>query len=190
MKYAKLLVQLSGMRALSIVFLFGIGTLGWLYHPLSPRQDLLVHQQRWVQRPFTNYRITLQIYNLGRLCHQEFIAHDEHIHAVMADTCNSMWLSDMTVTQLFDINERIEQSSYTHCYPSMQFCTCRRVIIRHVMYDAQFGYPALISYRRSVRPNWMHVDFWRRWLATHRMPSCSAPARYFQIAVTSLTPLP
>ena len=190
MKCVQLLVQYIAVRALSVVFLFSLGTLGWLYYPLSPHQELLIQQQRWVQRPFTNYRITLQIQNLDRTCYQEFVTQSEQIQAVMADTCNLAWLSDMTVTQLFDINQRIEQSSSMHCYPSEQFCTCRRVTVQQVVYDPQFGYPALILYRRSVQPNWLHIDFWRRWFTTHAMPNCSMPSRYLKIAVTSLTPLP
>lgn len=190
MKSVKSLVQFSTLHALSIVFLFGIGTLGWLYYPLSPREELRMQQQRWLQRPFTNYRITLQIHDLDRTCRQEFVARGEQIQAVTIDTCNMAWFSDMTVTQLFNISQRIEQSSFTRCYPSEQFCTCRRVIIHHVVYNAQFGYPGLISYGRSVQPNWTRADFWRRWLSTRSMPNCAMPARSFQIAVTSLTPLP
>ncbi|HEU5012889.1 MAG TPA: hypothetical protein VFT66_10120 [Roseiflexaceae bacterium] len=190
MKFAKSLVHYHAVSALSIVLLFGMGTFGWLHLPMSPRQELRMNQQRWSQRPFSRYRITLQIENYGRVCHQEFVMRDEQVQSVMADTCNIAWLSDMSVTELFDINERIDRSSSMHCYPSENFCTCRRVTIRHVMYDPRFGYPELIVYGRAIEPNWMHADFWRRWLLTQSMPNCSMPFRSLQIAVTSLTPLP
>lgn len=190
MKHVKSLVQYHAVSALSIIFLLGVGAFGWVHLPISPRQELLMNQQRWLHRPFSRYRIALQIQNFNRTCHQELVARDEHVEAVVADTCNIAWLSDMTVTELFDINERIERSSSMHCYPSEQFCTCRRVTIRHVMYDPQFGFPGLIAYARDVRPNWMHADFWRRWLITRSMPNCSMPVRHLQIAVTSFTPLP
>jgi hypothetical protein len=163
------------------------GCLGWLALPDAALATRTEAQARWAARPFTNYRITVRVESSGNICSQELEAAGDRIHRIVANNCRMSWLSLMTVGRLFEISERIEQPA--PCYPTVQACLCNRVRVGEVSYDAQLGYPTTIAYRREVRPNMTHAEYWKRLLQTGRFPLCSTPDQDVQITITSLTPV-
>ena len=153
--------------------------------PSSPQR--LQAQARWAARPFAAYRIAVRVEFAGNVCAQELETSDDRSYRIIANSCRSSWLSTMTVARLFEISERLDQP--IPCYATLQTCLCQRVRLGQIAYDSRLGYPALIAYRREVRPNLANLEYWRRLVTTRSAPSCGPSNQEVRIGVTSLTPL-
>jgi hypothetical protein len=123
----------------------------------------------------------------GNICSQELETSGDRIRRIISNNCRMSWLSLMTVSRLFEISQRIEHPA--PCYATIQTCLCHRIRVGEVAYDAGLGYPTLIAYRREVRPNLAHMEYWKRVWETRRMPRCGPPDQDVRITITSLTPL-
>ena len=134
-----------------------------------------------------SYRALVQVNFGGRLCLQEIEVRGSD-KALVHDTCGSSWLSTLAVPRLFELGARLEHPA--ECFPSQRNCVCRRLRIGAVEYDHQFGFPGRITWRRELRPNWQHPDYFARLLETRALPNCSSAARSLHLTVISLTPLP
>jgi hypothetical protein len=144
-------------------------------------------QERWAARPFESYRVALRVEFLNQACFQEIEVQGERIVKVVNDTCQTSSFSSMTIGRLFEITERVEQAPT--CYADTEPCACRQMRLGKIEYDAQFGYPNEITYRRVVQPNWTHLDFWKRLWERRSFPSCGL-TRTTRIVVLSFAPIP
>jgi hypothetical protein len=142
---------------------------------------------RWRSAAPQNYRVLVEVGIGDRTCLQEIEVHGIE-HALLHDTCGSSWLSTLAVPRLFELGERLERPA--ECFPSNRNCVCRRVRVGAVQYDAHFGFPGTITWRRELRPNWQHPDYIARLLETRELPNCAAASRALHLTVISLTPLP
>lgn len=155
--------------------------------PSTYQAQRLSAQARWAARSFSGYRIMVQIKYANTTCFQELEIRDEQVQRLFHDTCKMSWLSSLTVARMFQLSERIEFAP--ECYPSSEPCPCQRTRVGFVDYDAELGYPHVISYRRLVRPNLLHLDYWKRLWQSRELPDCTAISRNLSIEVQSLMPL-
>lgn len=169
------------------VILACVGILVSMPVPNTRRDQRLSALSRWKARSLVNYRIVVEIERLGRICAQELEVQGAQTRT-LHDTCNASWITTVTVPQLFEFSSWMERGS--DCYPSSLNCFCRRVRIGKIVYDPVLGYPALIDWRRDVRPNPNHPDFWKKIWEQRSLPQCVAVSRPFHISVMSFTPLP
>jgi hypothetical protein len=174
---------LAGM----VLFILIGGLLAMATLPLTPRDLRLAAQRRWSARPFVNYRLAVQVVFANSLCLQELEVHGIQ-PTMLRDTCEQSWLSALTVARLFELSERLEYSPV--CYFSSQNCVCQRLRIGQAIYDPSLGYPRLITWQRTARPNWRHPDYWKRMWETRTLPNCATIGNRLEITVISLTPLP
>jgi hypothetical protein len=176
------------LAAAGMLIALASALVGALALPDPPVVQRLSAQTRWEARPFTGYRIAVRVEYSGNICSQELETAGEHIQRIITNNCRMSWLSLMTVGRLFEISERIEHPA--PCYATLQTCLCHRIRVGDISYDAGLGYPVTIAYRRQVRPNLAHVEYWRRIWETHKLPRCNPADQDVRITITSLTPLP
>lgn len=169
-----------------IVFVFAVGLLGMIPWPQTHRAQRIAAQSRWDTRSFTNYRVTIEIERLRRVCFQELEIRNDKATTIN-DTCDISWMSSMTVQRLFEFSSWMERAP--DCYPSSRNCPCQRVRIGEIEYNPQFGYPQRIAWERQVQANVDHIDFWRRLWETHALPQCSSSAFPIRMDVVSLVPI-
>lgn len=151
--------------------------------PLVRRIDA---ESRWAERPFADYRIAVRVEASGTTCTQELETSGERIRRIISNNCRLSWLSLMTVARLFEISERLEQPA--PCYATLQTCLCHRIRTGDVRYDARWGFPSTIVYRREVRPNLAGLEYWRRVWETHHLPNCGPSDQQVRIMIVALTP--
>lgn len=167
-------------------FLLACGLLGMAPWPSTHRAQRVAAQSRWLHRPFTNYRMTLQIERLKRVCSQELEVRGETVRT-LNDSCDMSWMSGLTVTRMFELATWMERSP--DCYPSLRNCPCQRVRLGDIRYDSQLGYPAEIIWERQVQPNVEHPDFWLNAWNDLALPQCDTQPRRVHIVVRSLVPM-
>src|SRR5689334_8726135 len=161
-----------------VALLLSCALLGAVDLPKTPGALRAAAEGRWAARPFSTYRLALRVEYWNRVCFQEIEVQGERVRTVLNDTCRVSWFAALTVPQLFEISERIEQAPT--CYPDSQPCACRLLRLGSVDYDPRLGYPTDIVYRREVQPNWWHPDFWKRLAQQRNLPSCG-PSRLMRI---------
>lgn len=144
-------------------------------------------QQVWKAQSITAYHIVVQAFFAGRRCAQEIEVRGTRQY-MLRDTCNSSWLSSLTVDRLFELSARLEAGP--ECFPSKQDCVCHRVRTGSIEYDPNYGVPTTIGWRREMQPNWQHPAYWKRAWEKRELPNCSTPVRMLRLEVVSLTPLP
>jgi hypothetical protein len=155
-----------------------------------PEYDRAVAQRRWTALGINNYRMTVRIEYRGDTCFQQIEVRFQAPHA-LRNTCDLGWLGLMSVPELFDLAQQIEQIPPTRCYPSERWCICQRAFtVREVEYDADYGYPTLVLSRSALRPNWTGLDFWERLLQSTNLPSCGPAPRRLTVQVLALTNIP
>ncbi len=144
-------------------------------------------QRRWSARSFASYRIAIRVDFGGNICAQELETKGEFLRRVLHNNCRPNWLGLTTVARLFEIDERLDRPQ--PCYSLSQICSCARVRQGEIAYDTQLGFPAMIVYRREIRPNLLHADYWRRLLDTRQLPNCGPMNQPVRIAVVAITPI-
>lgn len=160
------------------------GVAGPLDTPNARRSNAEV---RWAAQGIADYRLLVQVEQAFGTCLQEIEVYHDSAPALIRDTCSPTWLSRLTVRRLFEISQRLERAS--DCYPSSGSCVCQRQRIGDVRYDPGTGFPQMIEWRRELRPNWQHGDFWRRLFEIRELPRCQLATQQTRITVLSLTPL-
>ncbi|MFQ3632691.1 hypothetical protein [Roseiflexus sp.] len=143
-------------------------------------------QQLWKSQSITSYHIVVRAFFAGRVCAQEIEVRGTRQY-VLRDTCNSSWLSSLTVDRLFELSARLEAGP--ECFPSQRDCVCQRVRAGSIEYHPDHGFPSTIGWRREMQPNWQHPAYWKRVWQTHELPNCASPVRSLRLEVVSLTPL-
>lgn len=147
--------------------------------------------QRWSERTFANYRISLRMEYRGEYCFQQLEVQEGQLPQALRNTCDPAWLDLLTVPQLFDLSRQIEDIPTSRCYPSTRWCICQRVFSnRQIYYDDALGYPALLLTRSDLEPNWTSADFWQRLTQTNTLPNCGPAPRRLTVQVLALTPIP
>ncbi len=146
---------------IGVLLLLGCGLLGLVGLPEYPSARRVDAQSRWSTRPFSSYQIAVRVEYGGNTC--------------------------MQTIETQEISERLEHPA--PCYAAGQTCSCYRIRSGEIAYDAHLGYPRLIAYRREVRPNLVHVEFWRRLWETRQLPRCGPALQEVTITITSLNPL-
>lgn len=174
------------MSALAFI-LMGSGLIA-----LSPRVETRNTQrmnalERWKAQAPNDYRIVVQIRLATLTCFQELEIRGGEIAGTIHDTCNRSWLGDLTIERLFELSTRLERPP--ECFPSSQDCVCQRLRVGNIDYNPRLGYPQILDWRREVRPNWIHTDYWERLWTTRNISPCTSARQRLYIAVTSLTPL-
>jgi hypothetical protein len=170
----------------AIILIVGIVTLV-AYFPKTPSARRAMAQEQWANQPFEGYRISMRVEYLNQACFQEIEVEQERVSKVISDTCQSSSFSSMTIGRLFEISGRVLQAPT--CYADTEPCACRQARLGSITYDATFGFPHEINYRRVVQPNWTHPDFWKRLWGRRTMPKCEL-TRSTRIVVLSFAPLP
>lgn len=168
------------------VITLGCGLMAFAGLPETRAERRIAARSVWGALPHDSYRIVIQAALTGRTCMQEIEVHTMTLN-ILRDTCGSPWLSTLTVDRLFELSSRLEAAP--DCFPSKQNCMCHRVRTGIVQYDPEMGFPTMISWRRELRPNWQHPDYWLRAWEARALPNCSIPARTLKLDVVSLTPL-
>lgn len=171
------------------VLLFAATSLGLMASGAIPatyieRREMA--QQVWKAQSITSYHIVVRAFFAGRTCAQEIEVRGTR-HYMLRDTCNSSWLSSLTVDRLFELSARLEAGP--ECFPSKQDCICHRVRIGAIEYDPNHGFPTSIGWRREMQPNWQHPAYWKRAWERRELPNCATPVRTLRLEVVSLTPL-
>lgn len=144
-------------------------------------------QRRWSARPFASYRIAIRVDFGGAFCAQELETRGEYLRRVLYNNCRPNWLGLTTVARLFEIDAQLDRPQ--PCYALSQVCSCAQVRQGEVTYDSRLGFPAMIAYRREIRPNFLHADYWRRLFDTRQFPSCGPINQPVRIAVVAITPI-
>jgi hypothetical protein len=143
---------------------------------------------RWAAQGLGSYRVTLRIEYRGEACMQQLEVRSGQSPLPLRNTCKLAWLNLLSVPELFDLAEQIEEIPPTRCYPSSRDCVCERFFsARQIEYDARMGYPALVLSRSELRPHWTGIDFWNHVLETATMPTCGASVRRLTVEVLALT---
>lgn len=155
--------------------------------PKTPSVRRAMAQEQWAKQPFEAYRISMRVEFLNQACFQEIEVQQERVSKIISDTCQTSSFSSMTIGRLFEISERAEQAPT--CYADTEPCACRQARLGNITYDATFGFPHEINYRRVVQPNWTHLDFWKRLWGRRTIPKCEL-TRSTRIMVLSFAPLP
>jgi hypothetical protein len=155
--------------------------------PELPTSRRLRAQRLWSERKFANYRVSVRVEYWGSVCSQEIEVEGEQLRRTVRNDCRLSWLSLMTIARLFEISESLDHP--IPCFIATQTCSCYRVRSAEVAYDSQLGYPRTISYRREIKPNLLHLDYWRRLWETRRFPECEPTSPAVRITVTSVRPL-
>ena len=143
-------------------------------------------QRRWAARPFANYRVEVQAEYIGIQCVQEIESAGERLRRIVRNDCRTAWFPHMTVARLFEISAGLEHPA--PCFITSQVCSCYRVRAGEIAYDPQLGYPRSIAYRRTIYPNLLHIDYWRRAWQDGRLPECGPISPVVRITVASLRP--
>jgi hypothetical protein len=162
----------------------GLGIVAWSL-PHSREEQRLAAQRRWEARPFSAYRVTVEIERLNTTCIEDLEVRGAEIR-VIQDSCAIGWLPDMIVPNLFQLGARLERGP--ECFPPAG-CSCARVRSGRVTYDKQLGFPREISIRRYYRPSWHQLDYWRYSWRNWELPSCSTSIGGLNARVLALTPL-
>ncbi len=131
-----------------------------LVAPVRPRgqNELEAARQLWAARPFSRYRLALEIGSLG--CTQELEVDGERVVAVRKNTCNA---AEYTVNRLFDAIERDIRTRNGRC--GTNGCGCDGVQQVEAMYDIRLGFP--LSKQVAINPaaRWRFPAYWRHRLA-------------------------
>lgn len=145
-------------------------------------------EAQWREQGLQHYRIGIRVQTGSVRCVQELEIAGGKVVSTPRDTCNRSWLGQLTVERLFELSRRFEQPG--ECYPSNGVCTCKRVRVGSVQYDAERGYPLTFDWRREVFANWVDTSYWLSAFKRRNLPSCLITSPTLRIAVVSLTPLP
>ena len=175
-----------GFLAIVLLFIVSCSLLSAQSWPAPPAARRLRAHRLWTERQFANYRVAVRVEYWGSVCSQDIESQGEKLHRIVRNDCRLSWLSLMTVARLFEISEGLEHPM--PCYVAAQTCSCYRVRNGEIAYDPRLGYPRVISYRREIYPNLVHVDYWRRLWETRRLPECGPISPVVRITVTSLRP--
>lgn len=173
--------------ALALLLVASCGLMSMLTAAAPASSPRLAAQQRWAARPFSSYRIAIRVDYGGSICTQELETKGEYLRRILRNNCRPSWLGLSTVLRLFEIGERLDRPQ--PCYALSQVCSCYRVLQGDIAYDTQLGYPAAIAYRREIRPNFLHADYWRRLLTSRQLPNCALVNQSVTIMVTAITPI-
>lgn len=165
----------------------GLSVLTWRALP-SVRQAEAV--ERWAQRPFERYQMSLRDNSGQNACEFSVEIEGETVTRIIKNTCapRIRW----TVNFLFRRIEALQRTS-SDCVKASQgySCLCRSAIEMAVQYDPVHGYPRALSSWMNWQPNWLNANYWRYAIAYAHLPSCDAPfgenRRSMQV---SLRPLP
>ncbi|MEN9936107.1 MAG: hypothetical protein RLZZ387_2686 [Chloroflexota bacterium] len=156
--------------------------------PPNPTRDAALAQ--WEQRGFTSYRISLRVEALGKICYQDLEVRGKWVRQSIRNTCDSLWLDTLTVDQLFELSDQIEQLPSSRCTPGSQPCPCHRIFTqRGVFYDERLGFPTMLLARSEMQYNWASLDFWRSLAQERDLPSCGSGRRRLTVQVLALTPI-
>ncbi|MDZ4719220.1 MAG: hypothetical protein SH847_12270 [Roseiflexaceae bacterium] len=144
---------------------------------------------RWSAAGYGSYRLSLRVEYRGTNCYQQLEVRAGQTPRALRNTCEVAWLDVLSVPELFDLANQIEEIPSVRCMPSMAHCICQRVFsARQIDYDEMLGYPVLVLSRSYVRPNWTSVDFWENLITTGSPPNCGGPSpRRLTIQVLALT---
>jgi hypothetical protein len=164
--------------------ILSVGLMGVTAAPPSRLAQRIANEHLWESRPATNYRMVVQVMMSGRNCLQEIEVRAAE-HVLLHDTCGTMWLASMSIDRMFELSKRLENAP--ECFPSSANCICRRVRVGKVTYDPQLGYPGELIWRRELRPNFEHPDFWLRVWDTQAIPRCTSASRSLSLTVLSMT---
>lgn len=188
-RFRRLLVRLTlALTALtSIATCFMLTAVAWVPPERAAREAA---RARWEARGFTSYRVALRVEALGKICYQQLEVNGEWVRRTLRNTCDSLWLDVMTIDQLFELSEEIQELPFSRCAPASRSCPCHRVFTeRGVYYDEDLGYPTTLLARSEMQYNWTSADFWRSWLRDAELPACAPSRRRLTVQVLALTPL-
>lgn len=144
-------------------------------------------ENRWAAQPLAGYRMVVQVERARAICYQELEVRGPQSVLMVRDTCSPSWLSNLTITRMFELSRRLELPP--ECLPSTRDCICQRERVGQVEYDAAMGYPQMITWQREMRPNWQNLAFWLRAWETRAMPACTTVTLPVRVIVLGLTPL-
>ncbi|HMO60395.1 MAG TPA: hypothetical protein PKA05_08075 [Roseiflexaceae bacterium] len=166
------------------LMVMSVGLIGATSAPTPLPARRIASAALWESRPAPNYRMVVQVMINGRNCLQEVeVQHAQR--RLLHDTCGTSWVSALTIDRLFELSERLERAP--ECFPSAANCVCRRMRVGEVTYDPALGYPGSVSWRRELRPNFEHPDYWVRLWNTRTLPACTASSRPLSMTVVSMT---
>src|SRR5262245_29283076 len=164
----------------------GLGVLTWPALPSVRQAEAL---DRWAQRPFERYQMSLRDNGGANPCEFSVEVRGETVTRVIRNTCapRIRW----TVNFLFRRIEALQRAS-SDCVKASQgySCLCRSAIEMSVQYDSVHGYPRALSSWMRWQPNWSNGNYWRYAIAHAQLPSCDAPfAESRRTMLVSLTPV-
>ena len=131
-----------------------------LMAPVQPRgqPELDAARARWAARPFSRYRLALEIGSLG--CKQELEVDGERVVAVRKNTCHAV---EFTVSQIFDAIERDIRTRNGRC--GTNGCGCDGVQQVEAIYDSRLGFPVSKQVALNAAARWRFPEYWRHRLA-------------------------
>jgi hypothetical protein len=131
-----------------------------LVAPVRPRgqPELEAARALWAARPFSRYRLALEIGTLG--CKQELEVDGERVVAVRKNTCHAV---AFTVSQIFDAIERDIRTRNGRC--GTNGCGCDGVQQVEATYDSRLGFPVSKQVALNPAARWRFPDYWRQRLA-------------------------
>lgn len=177
------------MLALTLVLLFSCTLLGLASWPERSTDLRLEALRLWDAQSLPHYRIGIRAEASEQTCFQQLEVRRGQVLRVLQDTCESDWLSELSVPRLFDITRQLERIPMSRC-PNGSTCECHRVFqYRTITYDPQLGYPSLMNSRSEVQLNLLHPDFWNYVSSTGSLPNCAPAPRRLKIEVLWLTPM-
>jgi hypothetical protein len=193
-RHCKQLYHQASVRRPLLVGIFGFALSGLLLGVPSwlPVRDLSFAEAQalWDAQAPVGYRIVLLVEYGGDHCMQNIEVRTGQSQRIFTDTCDTVWLTRLTVPRLLDLSRNIEEIPISRCHPSALTCSCRRVFTaRQLSYNKDLGYPDRIMTRSEVQPNWTHSDYWKQVLKTRSIPHCSGLNRSLTVEVLSLTEL-
>lgn len=134
----------------------------------ASRREYLAARARWDARPFRDYRLVVQ----DGSCTYDVLVRRGQINSGYRDSCN---LRARTVESLFALVGG-NGTPATHC--SVYGCLCETVTRVVAEYDTTLGYPRKLIMESTLRPNWLHLDLWRRFFADRNTAQCSGVNRW------------
>jgi Family of unknown function (DUF6174) len=120
----------------------------------APARQLAAAQQRWAARPFSAYRLVVDVHAFGS-CHYDVEVRDEQVVKIFQRSCLQ---PAPTVTDLFRVVGASLQEQ--ECGPNG--CGCDGPIGVDAAYDAQLGYPTNLAARIKPEYRWRYLDYWKR----------------------------
>jgi hypothetical protein len=145
----------------------------------TPSEELAAAQRRWAERPFSRYRLVVDIESTWQRCRQEVEVHNEQVVAVLRNTCGQRGL---TVSALFSQIAASERRGQKRCTNPAVVVNCFSNQLR-ADYDPQLGYPRRRMLLLFMEVRWGFVDFLRRVLPPANWPSGTLQLRREGVSV-------